>query len=276
MQIGIFSKTFEGDIENVFQKMSDLGIYHTQFNLASAGMETLPDSIDETAIERIRKATDKYKITLDALSGTFNMIDPDMQNREDGIKRFEVICEIANMLQIPIVTLCTGSKNPNDKWKWDDENLSDQAWNDLLKTTEQILEFAQKNNIILGVETEASNIINTPQKARNYLDKFQSKHLKIIMDGANLFLPSQIDKMESVLHEAFELLGEDIVLAHAKDIACGKDMNFVAAGQGILNFKLYIHLLKKYNYHGALIMHGLSEKQIPDSMNFLKGVLRDA
>jgi len=37
MQIGIFSKTFEGDIETVFQKMSDLEIYHTQFNLASAG-----------------------------------------------------------------------------------------------------------------------------------------------------------------------------------------------------------------------------------------------
>lgn len=98
-----------------------------------------------------------------------------------------------------------------------------------METTEQILAFASNSNIILGVETEASNIINTPYKARKYLDSFKSKHLGIIMDGANLFLPSQINNMEAVLNEAFELLGKDIVLAHVKDISNGKELDFVAA-----------------------------------------------
>lgn len=275
MQLGIFSKTFEGNLETAFRKMNALGIYHTQFNLASAGLETMPDHIDETALERIKDTANMYRITLDALSGTFNMIDPDLRSREDGIRRFGILSEIASILEIPVVTLCTGSKNPQSKWKWDEKNLSDEAWNDLLKTTESLLTFAAKNNIILGVETEASNIINTPQRARRYLDHFKSRHLKIIMDGANLFLPFQVRNMEAVLSEAFELLGGDIVLAHAKDISFGSELEFVAAGEGVLDFGTYIRLLGKYGYRGALIMHGLSEQQIPGSMEYLKGKLRD-
>ncbi len=276
MQIGIFSKTFEGNLETVFHKMSALGIYHSQFNLASAGMETLPDHMNEMTLKKIKATAKKYKITLDALSGTFNMIDPNIRNREEGIRRFGVLCEIAAILEIPVVTLCTGSKNPQSKWKWDDKNLSSEAWKELLETTEQILTFAYKNNIILGIETEASNIINTPLRAGKYLDYFKSKHLGIIMDGANLFLPSQISNMEAVLKEAFELLGKDIVLAHAKDISNENELDFVAAGEGELNFDIYIQLLRKYNYQGPLIMHGLSEKQIPGSMEFLKGKLSHA
>ncbi len=273
MQIGIFSKTFEGNLETIFKKLNTLGIYHTQFNLTSAGMETLPDHRDEISIKKVKDTAEKYKIKLDAISGTFNMIDPDTQRRADGIRRFGVLSEIASILEIPIITLCTGSKNPQSKWKWDEKNLSSEAWDDLMETTEQLLAYAHKSNLILGIETEASNIINTPYKAREYLDSFKSKHLGIIMDGANLFLPSQVCNMEAVLNEAFELLGKDIVLAHGKDITNGSELDFVAAGDGVLDFDIYIQLLRKYKYHGPFIMHGLSEKQIPGSLEFLKGKL---
>ena len=50
-----------------------------------------------------------------------------------------------------------------------------------------------------------------------------------------------------------------------KDISFKGNTEFVAAGQGDLDFRLYIDLLKKTGYEGALIMHGLSEEQIPVS-----------
>ena len=46
-----------------------------------------------------------------------------------------------------------------------------------------------------------------------------------------------------------------------------------SAGQGDLDFRLYIDLLKKTGYEGALIMHGLSEEQIPVSKKFLEEIL---
>lgn len=277
MNIGIFSRTWESNtLEEVFKAMTDLGIYDTQFNLTSAGLPTMPDTMDSEKLDYIKKVAKQYNINLCALSGTFNMIDPNIEKREEGIRQFEVLCKIARYLEIPIITLCTGSRNLESKWKWHDDNNSVEAWRDLLKTTSRILKFAEENGIILGVETEASNIINTPERARLYLDSFQSSYLKIVMDGANLFLPNQIDDMKQVLETAFTLLGDDIVLAHAKDLAKGEDISFVAAGEGVLDFDVYIHLLNKVNYKGPLVMHGLSVEQTPRSIHFLKEKMNDA
>ena len=125
----------------------------------------------------------------------------------------------------------------------------------------------------LGVETEASNIINTPARARKYLDAVGSPWFKIIMDGANLFCPHQVPDMKNILSEAFALLGDDIILAHAKDFTTDGGISFRAAGQGILDFPCYIELLEKAGYQGPLIMHGLSEGQVPESKKFLEGIL---
>ncbi len=272
MELGIFSRTYETqDLETTFQQMTSQGLYHTQFNLSNAGMDALPKSFTQEDMDRILSLSKKYKVYLDALSGTFNMIDPDVEQRKKGIEQFETQCEIASKLRIPIVTLCTGSKNPSSKWKWDDKNLLESSWQELIETTKQILVYADKYDVILGVETEASNIINTPQRARKYLDAINSPRLKIIMDGANLFLPSQVSDMHHVLKEAFQLLGKDIVLAHAKDLQA--DVSFVAAGQGVLDFTYYIQLLKEYGYTGPLIMHGLDVEQVKESMDYLYGCM---
>ena len=92
-------------------------------------------------------------------------------------------------------------------------------------------------------------------------------------------------------------MGEDIVLAHAKDFAFeetirsaaggrdglehgknyspGSSMEFVAAGEGMLDYQCYIRLLKQHGYKGTLIMHGLSEAQIPKSRRFLEEMIRN-
>lgn len=131
MEIGIFSRTYEHmPLEAIFREMVSQGIRHTQFNLSSAGMDTLPEAMDEEKLTEIRKLADRYGITMDALSGTFNMIDPDEGRREQGCRQFETQCRIARFLDIPIVTLCTGSRHPADKWTWHPDNLTESAWTD--------------------------------------------------------------------------------------------------------------------------------------------------
>lgn len=274
MELGIFSRTYEvSDLKETYERMTRSGIYHTQFNLSNAGIETLPESVTQEKIHEILTLTEEYQITIDALSGTFNMIDPDTDARKKGIAQFKTQCEIAKALHIPIVTLCTGSKNPKSKWIWHEDNLLESSWTDLMETTETILGYAEENQIILALETEASNIINTPARARKYLNQAGSPRLKIIMDGANLFRPDEVPHMREVLDEAFELLAKDIVIAHAKDFSFDGQLSFVAAGQGMLDFHYYIDLLKKAEYQGPLIMHGLSEEQIAGSCEFLKELL---
>jgi len=271
MELGIFSRTYEtGNLDETYRRMTSHDIFHTQFNLSNAGLPTLPETMDERKTEEILALTRRYRITLDALSGTFNMIDPDEDARKRGLAQFRTQCEIARNLGIPIVSLCTGSKNRESKWKWHENNLKPSSWDDLMRSTEIILPYAQDNGIILGVEPEVSNIVNSPEKARAYLDAVRDSHLKIIMDGANLFRPEQTTDMDRILAEAFDLLGKDIVLAHAKDFVIDESLSFVAAGQGVLNFKQYFALLKGCGYDGVVEMHGLNEAQVPASRCFLE------
>ena len=274
MNIGIFSKTYENcTLEETFQKLNRDGIHHIQFNFASAGLSPLPETISLEIIHKIKTLAKQYSIYLDILTGTFNMIDPDINERNKAISQFELQCKAAHDLDIPIVSLCTGSRNPDSKWKWHDDNLSEEAWYDLIDTTKQIIKFAEKYNVILGVETEASNIINTADKARQYLDEINSPYLKIIMDGANLFHPGQKQPMKETLDYAFKVLSKDIVIAHAKDFSYDGSLKFVAAGEGELDFAYFIGLLKQSGYDGSIIMHGLSEQQIPASKQFLERIL---
>ena len=276
MKIGIFSKTYENcSLEETFKQMAQDGIYHTQFNFASAGLSPLPEAISPEILEEIKTLSKHYSINLNILTGTFNMIDPDIDARNRGILQFETQCKAAHELNIPIISLCTGSKHPESKWKWHDDNLKEESWNDLITTTKQIIKYAEKYNVILGVETEASNIIDTADKARKYLDEINSPYLKIIMDGANLFHPGQKQDMKDTLDYTFRLLGKDIVIAHAKDFSYDGNLKFVAAGEGELDFAYFIKLLNEYGYNGPIIMHGLSQQQIPSSKHFLEEILNE-
>jgi sugar phosphate isomerase/epimerase len=95
--------------------------------------------------------------------------------------------------------------------------------------------------------------------------------VKIIMDGANLFQGGDFSHMREVLDEAFTLLGDDIVIAHAKDlIADGAGgIEWRAAGQGSLDYDYYLTLLHGSGYVGPLILHGLEERQVDDCTAFL-------
>lgn len=276
MEIGVFSRTFEGSAREVFGAIRAQGLRHTHLNLLTAGMETMPRHVDEKALKALRNSAAEHGLILDGLSGTFNMIAPDREEREDGIERFRTLCHIACLLETPMISLCTGSRSLQGKWTWDERNLLPDAWEDLLRTTERILPLAEQYDLILGVEPETANVINTPQRARLYLDAFGSRHLKIIMDGANLFLPGSIARMKEVLDEAFDLLGGEIIQAHAKDLAAGEGGGFVAPGEGVLDYRYYVNLLARHGYRGPLMMHGLTETQVKASVTFLRGVLSDA
>jgi sugar phosphate isomerase/epimerase len=122
----------------------------------------------------------------------------------------------------------------------------------------------------LGVEPELANVVDSAVKARRLLDEIGSPRLKIIIDPANLFPPGSLPRMPAILDEAFELLGRDIVLAHAKDLSRDGEAGHEAAGTGVLDYDRYLSLLARSGYAGPLILHGLSETQVAGSVAFLR------
>jgi L-ribulose-5-phosphate 3-epimerase UlaE len=85
------------------------------------------------------------------------------------------------------------------------------------------------------------------ERARKVLDAIDSPNLQIILDSVNLLGISNYKDQDAIIQSAFELLGKDIAVVHAKDfIEENGDLKSIAAGTGGLNYPLLLKLVKQY------------------------------
>ena len=233
MELGMYTiELSRPTVEALFRDIRGYGFTQVQFDFRSVTDEQMPAVISDDLIKNIREAADANGVGIAAVNGTFNMIHPDPLVRADGLRRFEALAPHVKALGCSLVTLCTGSRNPDNMWRWDEANDEESAWNDLLVVLRSVIGIAEEYDLHLGLETEASNCMNTIEKCRRILDAFGSPRLKVIMDIANIFQRGQAHRGEvrPIMRGAFELLGEHIALAHGKDIREGRASNLPMQG----------------------------------------------
>jgi sugar phosphate isomerase/epimerase/pimeloyl-ACP methyl ester carboxylesterase len=276
MRLGIFAKTFvRPTLGENLDAVVARGLDTIQFNFACAGLPSMPEKIGPSLAVHIGREAAKRKLTVAAVSGTFNMIDPDPAKRQAGLRRLEEIASSCANIGTSLITLCTGSRDPEDMWRHHPQNASSEAWWDLLLVMAEALQIAERYKILLGIEPETANVISSAAKARQLLDEMKSPWLKIVMDGSNLFHPGDAARKEEVLNQAFDLLGGDIALAHAKDFRDTGKMEYVAPGKGMLPWSHYLRLLRTSGYCGALVMHSLAETEVEGSTAFLRKTMAE-
>ncbi|MDA0837950.1 MAG: sugar phosphate isomerase/epimerase [Planctomycetota bacterium] len=271
MKLGIFSKTFSRPtLEESLDAIHASGFDCVQFSLDSAGLAAMPESLDGDRCIRIRQAMKARDVEMSALSGTFNMIHPNVEEREAGMASLRVLADACESLGTSLITISTGTRNVDNMWAAHPENDSEEVWREMIVSISRATEIAERAGVTLVFEPELSNVVNSAQKARRLLDEIHSPHLKVVIDGANLFEVSEKARMHEILDEAFDLIGEDIELAHAKDLS---EEGFSAAGRGILDYDKYISLLKSVGFEGGLILHSLDESEVPNCLEYLKSKL---
>lgn len=271
MQLGIHVGTFSRPtFDEILDAVEQHGLQCVHFNFKALGMPSMPERVDENTCRRAAEAVARRGLAMGTVSGTFNMIHPDPAEQQVGLQRLEVIARSAALLGTKVVTLCTGTRDPHNMWRRHADNDAANAWTDLTATLKKALTLADRYDVTLGVEPEVSNVVDTAAKARRLLDEIGSPRLKIIMDGANLFHGGSLARMNEILAEAFELLGSDIVLGHAKDLDRDGEAGQIAAGRGLLDYDCYLGLFAKVGFKGPLIMHGLAEPEVAGSVAFLR------
>ena len=274
MKLGICTSDYPvQSLDSLCDSIEQVGFSQVQFSFETIGEEELPAIIKLDQIKQINRAFEARDLEMTAINGTFNAIDPDLNRREEGIKRFAVMAEACDSLNCKILTICTGTRNPQGMWQDHPDNASEQAWRDMIKTVYALAEIAEKHQIFLGVETEASNVVSTPKLARRLLDEINSPRLKIIMDCANLFHKGKAvpDNVRPTISSAFDYLGHDIILAHGKDIYASEGIDFATPGKGILDYPYFLKLLEQYNYQGGMILHGCeTPEDIPAAADFMR------
>jgi sugar phosphate isomerase/epimerase len=269
---GIFAKTFRrGSLGGTLDAVAAHGIEAIQFNMAIVGGPSLPGEITAETAGEIRAAVAARGLTVAAVSGTYNMAHPDRQIREAGADRLATLIAAAPRLGTRVVTLCTGSRDPEDMWRAHPDNAGPDAWRDSVEQIAAALAVAERHDVVLAFEPEHNNVAADAAAGRRLLDELRSEHLKVVLDAANLIRPGELERQHETLRAAFALLGDTLVLAHAKDVR--DDGTIVAAGRGGLDYGLYVELLRDAGFTGPLVLHGLSEAEVPESARFVRGHL---
>lgn len=281
MQLGIISRhVSRPDIEAVAAAIAGYGLSSVQLTLESAGLPEIPEAFDPQLAARIRDAFTTRGIAIAAVSGTFNMIDPDRDRRREQIERFPTLLRWCRALGCDVVTACTGTRNPAGMWRHHPDNSRPEAWDDLVTTLRDLLPDAEAAGVTIAFEPEVVNVVDTAEKAQRLIDQLGSQRLRVVMDPANYFHPDMLPRMTAVLDDVFARVGRFIALAHAKDVRGpdpgGDECIRPAAGTGVLDYAPYLRLLRATGYDGALIMHSLSEAEVPSSAAYVRRFLEAA
>lgn len=270
-RLGIFARTFaRPSLGEILDQVKRHGLRLVQLNLSSTGRPTLPESLTSEDCAKIRQAFDDRGLTIAAVSGTFNVVDPDRERRESNLQRLDLLASRLPDLGCSLLTLCSGTRHPEDMWASHPDNALPETWLDLVETMKRIAAIAEAHRVTFAFEPEAANVVDSLAKARKLLDAVGSPRLKVVLDVANLLQVENMLEMHETIHEAFVLIGSDIALVHAKEIARDGKVGDVAPGRGILDFACLFRYVLRMLPDVPIILHGLKEEHVSEGLDHLK------
>lgn len=282
MRIGIASTDFPAmSWQALLDRVRYYGFEALQLSLADVaeigfvpnGEIEIPASLDEAVVRRIAEDTSAMALPIVALNGTFNMAHPDASIRSEGIRRLEGLAQAAQTLNCPVLSLCSGTRNRSHLWRTHPDNGTPEAWTDMLDTLRQAAAIAERYDVTLAIETEAANVIDTPEKARAAMDAVGSSRVKMILDAANLFHAGRAwpEHVAETINHAFDVFGADVALAHGKDIRAGAGIDFCGTGQGIVDFALMLRRLRDGGNTCDMVLHGIQdEADMPGALALMR------
>jgi sugar phosphate isomerase/epimerase len=269
VKLGIFAKTFEGTAPGaVFRAVRRAGYASVQYNMACSGLSPLPLAIPDGVAEAVRAAAEENGIAIDAVSATYNIIHPDARERERGRRAFAAIAAAARRMGAKLLTVCTGTRDAHDIWRYHAQNSSAEAWEEMCREFRGLLAVAEEHDVFVGVEPELGNVVSSARRARELIEEMKGGRVRIVFDAANLFEVADVARQHAFIDEAVELLGGWIAIAHAKDRLA--DGRFGTAGHGVLDYPYYLAALKRCGFEGSLITHGLAASDAETVAAFLR------
>jgi sugar phosphate isomerase/epimerase len=310
MELGIFAKTFpRPTLDETLDAVVKHGFSQIQFNMSCMGLPTLPDRLDEASCVWIARSLHERGLAMAAISGTFNMCDPVESHIEHNLRRLDVLAGACRWLDTRIITLCTGTRDRDDMWKWHPDNVTTASWNRLVETMREAVKIADRHEVTLAFEPEVHNVVSSVMRARRLLDEIASPWLKVVIDPVNLFPSGDITRLYDMLYEAIDWLGADIVLAHAKEPpeiegfaeslrghedrvfraldpeaadvvqhaqlqAEERGWSFTRSASWSGFYNPYLTGLLKSGFDGALVLHGLKEVDVAEALGRLRASLK--
>ena len=273
MRIGIRAHDMEkAPFEELVKNISKKGFFCTHIALKKSISEfnVSDEAMTPGLALYIKQVFAENKVDIAVLGCYLNLANPNPEKLKKIIDTYKAHIRFASLLGCGVVGTETGAVN--EEYRYEEANHSQKALEIFIQNLRQVVEYAEKMGVILAIEPVYKHIVYNNQRAREVLDAIQSPNLQIIFDPVNQISLENYTKQDEIIQSAFELLGKEIAVIHAKDFVIENDtIKSVAAGKGLFHYEPLMKLIKEKKPY----IHVTLEDTNPENVFEAKGYLEE-
>jgi sugar phosphate isomerase/epimerase len=299
IQLGIFTAYYPYDLKTTAEKIRAHGFNTVQLDLHFKDLDLSAGQITKEKAKLVSDTFRDHDLPISAISGYTNIVHPDPEHRKANVEYLKEIIRNARNFGSKYVISESGTFNPESEWDHDPHNRSEDAYEQVRTVLAELAQTAYDHGATFLLETYVNNVIGSVRETARVFNDIRTPGLELLMDPTNYFDSSNIDDQAGVLNEVFDVLGDRVRIAHAKDVKRAGDdksekhadigdddalashtfrgvgeIELPAAGLGSLDYDLYLQRLSEQNPNVPLIIEHLDESDIPRAKQFVVDTLK--
>lgn len=221
-------------LERQIEIVASLGYQGVEL-VSQAGTPVDPARLDGAGRRRVRDAIERAGLTLTAIAGHGDLIEPDPAKRAVNEGHVRASLDLAADLGAPAV-VCMGYGRPEaygvQKTRIADGFLA-------------MAKHAARRGVVLALEPHVGQAIDLPEKCVEVIELVGSPHLRLNFDN------SHFDCMGRDLSDYVPLLVPYAVHTHLKDQrGIWPDHEFLVPGEGDFDYLRYLRAMAEAGYRG--------------------------
>jgi len=251
------------DFESFVQRVKELDVDYIEFKANPPNF--FPLDLDEKKIEFIKRKLTSFEIKPIVHSSVYdvNLASLNPTIREASVKTTLDCLKMAEKLGAEILVVHGGNLPSDYPLK-----LINKANMNLLTSLRELVEVAEKKEIIIGLENNARGfnvkMVKNKDEHLFFLEKINSRFLRAVLDigHANLYGLSIEDYTRKIKDFLVEI--------HLHNNEGVKDVHF-PLNQGNIDIKKFLDLVDELKISVPLVLEVTSLEDFEKSLNFIKG-----
>ncbi len=230
------------------------------------------DDVTDSQIREMHAALDENDVQFYTIHAWANILDPDQEKMKAAVRHYIDSVELAERFGLDFILTHTGGRSPRAKDRPHPENFTKMAWELSVNNTKEVLAATSGSKIRLAFEAVNSCNNNTPQSHVRLKEDVGDDRVAVTLDPTNMLHAGTFFRTSELIQLCFDLLGEDILYAHAKDKTWTSMMPSIQSailGEGTMDFEVFLANLSRMKYPRAFLIEHLPEEQYPPSKKHL-------
>ena len=241
---------------------------------------------DEEYINNIREALSSHGVKIAIVGCYIQPTHPDEEKRKSDIERFKKTLALNKAFGSKIIATETGTRNPKGGYSLE---TSEPKYIEMFyRGLSEMVNAAAKYDAWCTIEAVShEHTISSAERVAKMLEKFPSKHLKMLFDPINLVPYDGIKEEDGVAlskpsKEAIrkfyspilDLYGDRLVAIHCKDYKLseidGHKIGNIPALTGVFDWQGFIEELKRREIDAPITLENLNPDTVKETTRILQ------